>query len=153
MKIKANDFEITTKLLQEEDFKNFSGCIVLEDCLSSKGTWMKDPELLELFHNSRHYHITLITAMQFPLGIPPDIRCNFDYIFLLAEDFYSNQKRLYDHYAGMFPSFALFREVFLQLTENYGSMVIVNRGVSHTLLDKIFQFKAKAIKSNVFQYV
>jgi hypothetical protein len=84
-----------------------------------------------------------LLTMQFPLGITPELRCNFDYIFLLKEDFYSNLKRLYDHYAGMFPTFEAFRQVFKELTANFGSMVIVNRGSCDSFLEKIFWFKAQ----------
>lgn len=116
--------------------------LVMDDCLASKGTWMNDAPILEIFYNGRHYQLLFILTMQFPLGIRPELRCNFDYIFLLAEDFYSNQKRLYDHYAGMFPSFDFFRQVFLQVTDDYGCMVIVNRGVRKELVDKVFHYKA-----------
>jgi hypothetical protein len=54
----------------------------------------------------------------------------------------SNQKRIYEHYAGIFPSFEAFRQVFTQLTEDYGCMVIANRGAGKGLLNKIFWFKA-----------
>lgn len=117
--------------------------LVMDDCLSSKGTWMRDQPIMKMFLEGRHYHVMYILTMQFPLGIIPELRCNFDYIFLLAEDFFTNQKRLYDHYAGMFPSFASFRQVFLQLTNDFGCMVIVNRGSRKNFLDKIFWFKAK----------
>jgi len=80
--------------------------------------------------------------MQFPLGITPDLRSNFDYIFLLGEDFKSNQKRLYEHYAGMFPNLKAFIDVFEQVTNDFGSMVIVNRGARHSFLEKIFWYKA-----------
>jgi hypothetical protein len=116
--------------------------LVMDDCLASKGTWMNDGPILEVFFNGRHYQLLFILTMQFPLGIRPELRCNFDYIFLLAEDFYSNQKRLYDHYAGMFPSFEIFRQVFMQLTSDFGCMVIVNRGARGDLLDKIYHYKA-----------
>lgn len=116
--------------------------LVMDDCLASKGTWMNDQPILEVFYNGRHYQLLFILTMQFPLGIRPELRCNFDYIFLLGEDFYSNQKRLYDHYAGMFPSFDFFRQIFVQLTEDYGSMVIVNRGSRGDILDKVFHYKA-----------
>ena len=77
--------------------------IVMDDCLSSKGSWMRDKPILELLFNGRHYEIMYILTMQFPLGIPPDLRVNFDYIFLMAEDTLSNLKRIFDHYAGCFP--------------------------------------------------
>jgi len=117
--------------------------VVMDDCLGSKTTWQKEKPILEMFFNGRHFKITFILTMQFPLGIPPELRSNFDYVFLLADDFISNQKRLYDHYAGIFPSFDSFKSVFLELTNDFGSMVIVNRGSRTDFLDKIFWFKAK----------
>lgn len=116
--------------------------LIMDDCLSSKGTWLKDEPIMKMFFDGRHYKLMYILTMQFPLGITPELRCNFDYIFLLAEDFQSNQKRLYDHYAGMFPSFFSFRQVFVDLTDDYGSMVIVNRGSKKNFLDKVFWYKA-----------
>jgi len=117
--------------------------LIMDDCMSSKGSWVKEESILELFFNGRHHHISFILTMQFALGIPPEMRSNFDYIFLLAEDFISNRKRLYDHYAGMFPSFDIFQQVFSDITENYGCMVIDNRIHSKDLTKKIFWYKAK----------
>lgn len=119
--------------------------LIMDDCMSSKGTWLKDPNILELFFNGRHHHLSFILTMQFSLGIPPELRSNFDYIFLLAEDMTSNRKRLYDHYAGMFPSFDIFQQVFSAITENYGVFVINNRVHSNNIADKVFWYKAKNI--------
>jgi hypothetical protein len=117
--------------------------LIMDDCLSSKGTWINDKTIMDIFFNGRHFQLLFILTMQFPLGIKPEYRCNFDYIFLLTEDFYSNKKRLYEHYAGMFPSFESFRQIFEQLTDDYGCMVIVNRGIRKNFLDKVFWYKAK----------
>lgn len=120
--------------------------IVMDDCLASKGTWMRDRPITELLFNGRHYKIMYILTMQYPLGIVPELRSNFDYIFLLAEDFITNVKRLYDNYAGMFPSLNAFKEVFDQLTRNHGCMVISNRGKRESFFDKIFYYKAPLIE-------
>ena len=117
--------------------------IIMDDCMSSKGTWVKDQNILELFFNGRHHHVSFILTMQFALGIPPEMRSNFDYIFLLAEDFKSNRKRLYEHYAGMFPSLESFEKVFSDITQNYGVMVIDNRVHSTDITEKVFWYKAK----------
>jgi hypothetical protein len=117
--------------------------IIMDDCMSSKGTWVKDQNILELFFNGRHHHLSFILTMQFALGIPPEMRSNFDYIFLLAEDFKSNRKRLYEHYAGMFPSLESFEKVFSDITQNYGVMVIDNRVHSTDITEKVFWYKAK----------
>jgi hypothetical protein len=125
--------------------KDDSLMLIMDDCMSSKGTWLKDPNILELFFNGRHHHISFILTMQYSLGIPPEMRSNFDYIFLLAEDIISNRKRLYDHYAGMFPSFDIFQQVFSDVTENFGIMVINNRIKSNVITDKVFWYRAKNV--------
>jgi hypothetical protein len=119
--------------------------LIMDDCMSSKGTWLKDPNILELFFNGRHHHLSFILTMQFSLGIPPELRSNFDYIFLLAEDINSNRKRLYEHYAGMFPTFDVFCNVFSHLTADYGCMVINNRIHSPNIAEKVFWYKAKQV--------
>jgi hypothetical protein len=125
--------------------KNDSIMLIMDDCMSSKGTWLKDPNILELFFNGRHHHLSFILTMQYSVGIPPEMRSNFDYIFLLAEDTISNRKRLYEHYAGMFPTFDIFQQVFSDITDNYGIMVIDNRVHSKNLTDKVFWYKAKNV--------
>ena len=117
--------------------------LIMDDCMSSKGTWVKEEQILELFFNGRHHHLSFILTMQYSIGIPPEMRSNFDYIFLLAEDFISNRKRLYDHYAGMFPSFDVFQQVFSQVTADFGCMVINNRVHSTDITEKVFWYKAK----------
>ena len=117
--------------------------LIMDDCMSSKGTWVKEEQILELFFNGRHHHLSFILTMQYSIGIPPEMRSNFDYIFLLAEDFISNRKRLYDHYAGMFPSFDIFQQVFSDITADFGCMVINNRVHSTDITEKVFWYKAK----------
>jgi len=117
--------------------------LIMDDCMSSKGTWVKEEQILELFFNGRHHHLSFILTMQYAIGIPPEMRSNFDYIFLLAEDFISNRKRLYEHYAGMFPSFDIFQQVFSEITADYGCMVINNRVHSTDITEKVFWYKAK----------
>jgi hypothetical protein len=125
--------------------KDDSLMLIMDDCMSSKGTWLKDPNILELFFNGRHHHISFILTMQYSVGIPPEMRSNFDYIFLLAEDTINNRKRLYEHYAGMFPSFDIFQQVFSEVTENYGVMVIDNRIHSKNITDKVYWYRAKTV--------
>jgi len=143
---KLNEDNATRKK-QGKKLKNDSIMLIMDDCMSSKGSWVKDENVLELFFNGRHHHVSFILTMQFALGIPPEMRSNFDYIFLLAEDFISNRKRLYDHYAGMFPSFDMFQQVFSDVTENYGCMVIDNRIHSKDITKKVFWYKAKTTPS------
>lgn len=116
--------------------------VVMDDCLADKGKWSKDIGIQEILFNGRHYHIMYILAMQYPLGIGPQLRGNIDYVFLLADDKITNLKKMHDHYAGMFPTFESFRQIFGQLTTDYGAMVIVDRGKRDSLFEKIFWYKA-----------
>ena len=118
--------------------------LIMDDCMSDK-KWLKDPNIAEMFFNGRHHHLSFILTMQYAVGIPPEMRSNFDYIFLLAEDTINNRKKLYEHYAGMFPTFDIFQQVFSDLTENYGMMVINNRVHSKNITDKVFWYRAKPV--------
>lgn len=116
--------------------------IVFDDCCCQKGEWVKNSLMQNILFNARQYHISYIFAMQFPIGIAPELRSNFDYICLSADDIISNLKRMYDHYAGMFPQFNSFKQVHQSLTENYSTMVIINRGATQTIQEKVKWFKA-----------
>lgn len=116
--------------------------IIMDDCLGDKKSWVRDKPVLELLFNGRHYQIMYILTMQFPLGITPELRTNFDYIFLLKADFISEQKKLFDHYAGMFPNLHTFRQVFNELTANFGCMVIDNRRKASNPLERLFWYRA-----------
>jgi hypothetical protein len=116
--------------------------LIMDDCLSDKGSWANDKPIKKVMFDGRHYKLIFILTMQFPLGIKPDLRSNFDYIILLADDFISNIKKMYEHYAGMFECFAIFRQVYGQLTQDNGAMVIVNRGAKAQLCDKVYWYRA-----------
>lgn len=69
---------------------------------------MNDKAILELFYNGRCYNKLFILSSQFPMTFEQDLRSNFDYIFLFHNNFNMGQKKLYDHYGGMFPTFDVF---------------------------------------------
>ena len=116
--------------------------VILDDCLYDS-SWARDKMMRLLFMNGRHWKLLLIITMQFPLGIPPNLRTNIDYVFILREPYISNRKRIYENYAGMFPTFESFCQVMDQCTENYECLVINNNVKSNKLQDQIFWYKAE----------
>ena len=116
--------------------------LLMDDCLSDKGVWAKDPLIAELMFNGRHYKILFILTMQAPLGIKPELRSNFDYFILLATDIQSDLKKLYEHYAGIFKTLRSFINVFRQLTKEHGAMVIANCDADAEFSDKLFWYRA-----------
>jgi len=117
--------------------------LVLDDCLYDN-SWTKDKNVRSLFMNGRHFKILFMITMQYALGIPPNLRTNIDFIFILRENYMSNRKRLYEHYAGMFPNFEMFCQVMDQCTENFECLVINNNAKSNKLTDQVFWYKAEA---------
>jgi hypothetical protein len=120
--------------------------VILDDCLFD-ASWTRDKMMRLLFMNGRHWKMMLIITMQYPLGIPPNLRTNIDYVFILREPYISNRKKIYDNYAGMFPTFESFSQVMDQCTENYECLVINNNAKSNKLNDQIFWYKAEDHKN------
>lgn len=115
--------------------------VVLDDCLFDN-TWARDKLMRLLFLNGRHWKVMMLITMQYPLGIPPTLRTNIDYVFILRENIIGNRKRIYENYAGMFPTFEAFCQVMDQCTENYECLVINNNSKSNKLNDQVFYYKA-----------
>ncbi len=85
-----------------------------------------------------------ILAEQYPLGIPPIDKEKLDYVFILKENVINNLKRIYDNYAGIFPSFEAFCAVMDQCTRNYECLVIKKACFGDKIEDVVFWYKAAA---------
>ncbi len=120
---------------------NPSAFLILDDCLYDN-SWTRSKYVRSLFMNGRHFKMFFIITMQYALGIPPNLRTNIDYVFILRENIVQNRRRLYDCYAGMFPTFEVFCEVMNQCTENYECLVINNNAKSNKIEDQVFWYKA-----------
>jgi len=116
--------------------------LIMDDMMYDAQRWLKDPNIRDIFMNGRHFNLMFLITMQFSLGIVPAMRTQIDYCFILRETIVSNRKRLYEHYAGMFPSFEIFSQVMDQCTENFECLVIDNTSKSNSITDQCFWYKA-----------
>jgi hypothetical protein len=119
--------------------------VILDDCLYDS-SWSRDKMMRLLFMNGRHWKIMLVITMQYPLGIPPNLRTNIDYVFILREPYMTNRKKIWENYASMFPTLESFCSIMDQTTENYECLVINNNSKSNKLSDQIFWYKADSNK-------
>lgn len=126
--------------------------LVMDDCLSDKGSWVKDKWIQEIFFNGRHYSLTYLITMQFSLGLKPELRANLDYVFLLNTDNNTEVKKYFDHYAGIFPNLDTFKDVFGQVTKNHGCLVLNNRSTGDGFLDKVFWYRASSTPPDMTNY-
>lgn len=116
--------------------------VILDDCLYDN-TWSRDKLMRALFMNGRHWKVMLIITMQYPLGIPPNLRTNIDYVFILRENYLANRKKIWENFASMFPTLESFCSVMDQTTENYGALVLNNNAKSNKITDQIFWYRAE----------
>jgi len=116
--------------------------LILDDCLYDAKSWINEESTRFVFMNGRHIDLMTIITMQYPLGITPNLRTNVDFVFILRENILGNRRRIYENYAGMFPTFDMFCSFMDQCTENYECLVICNNVSSNKLEDQVFWYKA-----------
>jgi len=130
--------------LQKEDFTSpgNSVFVLLDDCMFDN-KWTRDKDMRCIFMNGRHYRILLLLTLQYCMDLPPSLRGQCDYIFVLRENIIENKQKLYKHFFGIFPTFDAFNEVLTQCTENYECLVLNVRSTSNKIEDVVFWYKAK----------
>jgi hypothetical protein len=92
--------------------------MLLDDCMYDN-KWTRHEIMRCVFMNGRHYRILFLLTLQYCMDLPPSLRGQIDYLFILRENIIQNRKKLYDHFFGIFPTFDSFNEVLNQCTENY----------------------------------
>jgi len=116
--------------------------VVLDGCLL-ENTWLKSEAVQYLFQHARSDRVLCIVTMPYAMSISPILRSNVDFVFILPESAVAaNQKRVFDSYGGMFPSFDLFSQVLEQCTHNDECLVIDNTARGSNLEDMVTWYKA-----------
>ena len=59
--------------------------VILDDCLYDN-TWARDKLMRLLFMNGRHWKLMLVITMQYPLGVPPNLKNKYLTIHLFLEN-------------------------------------------------------------------
>lgn len=118
------------------------GLLIMDDCLADNANWKKDPSLRWIFMNGRHADITFILTMQYQVGIPPELRVNIDWVFICREVKKIEKDKLHKYYAGIFPSYDMFNQIFNKCTKDKCCMVIDGLSESDKIEDQVFWFHA-----------
>jgi hypothetical protein len=137
---------VTKQIRKETDTRGSSAIdrrafIIMDDCLYDN-RWTTDKFIRSLFMNGRHYGLLYILAIQYVMGIPPVLRGQVDYVFILRENQVAARRRIYEQFAGIFPTFELFCQIMDQCTENYECLVIHNGARTNKLEDCVYWYRA-----------
>jgi hypothetical protein len=139
---------ITKHIQREKELSGSSAVdrrafICMDDCLYDN-KWINDKYVRSLFMNGRHYGLLYILAIQYVMGIPPVLRGQVDYVFILREEMFSARKRIYEQFASIFPTFEIFSQIMDQCTEDYSCLVIYNGSKTNRIEDCVFWYKAES---------
>ena len=127
--------------------KTNCGCfILLDDCMYDN-KFLKDTCIRQCFMNGRHWKIFFMLTMQYCMDLPPALRANVDYVFILRENIIQNREKLYKSFFGIFPSFDMFNKVMDACTENYECLVLDNTVKSNKITDCVFWYKGNIRKN------
>lgn len=115
--------------------------ILMDDCMYDKA-FTKDECIRQLFMNGRHWKIFYLLTTQYCMDIPPGLRTNIDYVFVLRENVIQNREKLWKSFFGVFPTFNMFQQVMDACTENFECLVLDNTSRSNKLNECVFWYKA-----------
>jgi hypothetical protein len=145
-KIIEHQQQVVSKMTKEERANtrepSHSVLMVLDDCMFDN-KWTRDKDMRCVFMNGRHYRIFFMLSMQYCMDLPPALRANIDYIFVLKENIIQNKEKIYKNFFGIFPTFDSFNDALTQCTENYNCLVLDNTAKSNKIEDVVFWYKAK----------
>ena len=130
------------KRVMKDKTQNPHSFLLIDDCMYDKGL-TKDKNMRQIFMNGRHWKILFMLSMQYCMDLPPDLRANVDYLFILRENIIDNQKKLWKYFFGMFPTLQSFQQTFMACTENFECLVLDNTSRSNKIEDCVFWYKAK----------
>jgi hypothetical protein len=126
--------------------KNCGAFLLLDDCMYDN-KFMRDTCIRQCFMNGRHWKIFFMLTMQYCMDLPPALRANVDYVFILRENIIQNREKLYKSFFGIFPTFDMFNKVMDACTENFECIVLDNTSKSNRIEDCVFWYKAKLHKN------
>jgi hypothetical protein len=115
--------------------------LLLDDVMYDKKI-CREKVIRQLFMNGRHWEILLFCTFQYVMDLPPDLRANVDYLFVLRDNVIQGREKLWKTFFGIIPDFQLFCTIMDKCTENYECLVLDNTKQSNKLEDCVYWYKA-----------
>jgi hypothetical protein len=114
--------------------------LVLDDLMYDK-KFLNDKLVRYLFMNGRHFNICMFITAQYLVDVPPGLRANIDYVFVLRDNVH--RERLWRNIFTIFPSLDMFQKAMDACTQDYGALVLDNNSASTRISDCVFWYKSK----------
>jgi hypothetical protein len=127
---------------QKERTGSMDPVFAIFDDLMFNRDFIKSIEAREIFMNGRHSKIFTLVTAQWLMDVPPAMRANVDYVFVLKDNVRANRERVYTQFGGVFDDFHSFDEVMKQCTDNHECLVLRNKSLSYNVEDCVAFYKA-----------
>jgi hypothetical protein len=108
---------------QKKTEKRRSVFILIDDMMYDP-LFLRTPIVKGIFLNGRHWGITLLLTTQYAIDVPPALRGNVDYVFLMRENNLQTCAKLHKNFGGIFPTTAVFNQAMRACTVDFGSLVL-----------------------------
>lgn len=131
---------LATNILEPLGFNPWCACVF--DDSTSDIKYLKKSIVGEMYKNGRHWRQFNVTATQYAIDFPSNIRGAVDGTFILTEPKRNLREKLYENYCSSLDSFSEFNDLMDQLTEDHTAIYINNRASSNHIDDNIFYYRA-----------
>ena len=152
-RIFARQKKLINRNLLKQESKETTGIvdpkvfIVLDDVMYDKSIW-KSEVIRKVFFNGRHFQMFFMATCQYLMDLPPAIRANLDYSFILREPILNQRIKIHQYFCGIVPDFKIFCSILDETTSNFECLVVDNTSRSTEITDVLYWYKAKVRKPN-----
>lgn len=142
-----NRFDLIIKTLSRVTNANHAyrrvTAAILDD-VSFHKQFFKSLAIRQSVMNGRWMWLALFITQQYLMDVGPEIRSQLDYVFALGEPSGTVRRKLYTYYFDIFPSFAEFDKVFVEVTKKKGRAIVIdNTSSSPVIQERIFYFDSE----------
>lgn len=116
--------------------------LVFEDLEFLKPSIWNDQATRALIFNGRWIKEFCFIAYQYVMEVKLEVRGSFDYCVFTMDNSRAVRERIWKQFAGVFPTYEEFENVFIELTKDYRVMVIDLRSRSYDIEECVYWYKA-----------
>lgn len=116
------------------------GILIVDDCATDVSIFKK-PLQQTLFKNGRHFKMLYLLGLQYVLDMPPIIRSVVAGIFIFRETNLDSLQKIYRNYAGIIPTFEIFKLLMQKYTDNFGALYIQNDSQSNDWKECVYSVR------------
>lgn len=102
--------------------------IVFDDCITFANNITKHTCFADLLFHAPSYKISMYISMQFPFGLPPEIRSTIDNVFIMEKISPPVLSKIYKQY-GQHHNDNLFNNIYENLKSDDSTMVLTNSAI------------------------